>query len=102
MTKTLEHQFVEFIPEVLDGGVPYISVKYATAVHKCCCGCSREVVTPLSPTFWHMTFDGEMIVAGKRSTTDEVEASGVFVRIRDRGRRDRALVGPESRNRGWR
>lgn len=60
-TKTLEHRFVEFIPEVLDEGVLYISITYATALHRCACGCSREVVTPLSPTFWRMTFDGETI-----------------------------------------
>lgn len=61
MTKTLEHRFVEFIPEVLDEGVLYVSIAYKTALHKCACGCGREVVTPLSPTFWRMTFDGETI-----------------------------------------
>ena len=45
-------QFVEFIPEVLDDGVLYISRTYKTAVHKCCCGCGEEVVTPLMPTEW--------------------------------------------------
>lgn len=34
---------------------------FATAVHKCACGCGREVVTPLSPTDWKLTFDGESI-----------------------------------------
>lgn len=60
-TKKFEHQFVELIPEVLDEGVLYISITYATALHRCACGCGREVVTPLSPTFWRMTFDGETI-----------------------------------------
>lgn len=60
-TKTFKHRFVEFIPEVLDEGVLYVSVTYTTAIHKCACGCGREVVTPLSPTFWRMTFDGETI-----------------------------------------
>jgi len=27
----------------------------------CCCGCGREVVTPLSPTDWKPLFDGETI-----------------------------------------
>ncbi|WP_244500471.1 DUF6527 family protein [Methyloceanibacter methanicus] len=31
---------------------------YATVVHKCCCGCGHEVVTPLSPTDWRLTYDG--------------------------------------------
>ena len=34
---------------------------YATVAHKCCCGCGREVVTPLSPTDWKLTYDGESI-----------------------------------------
>jgi len=29
--------------------------------HKCCCGCGQEVVTPLSPTYWKLTFDGRSI-----------------------------------------
>jgi hypothetical protein len=60
-TTAFEHRFVEFIPEVLDEGVLYVSVTYTTVLHKCACGCGIEVVTPLSPTFWRMTFDGETI-----------------------------------------
>lgn len=55
---TLRHEFVEYIPEALKAGTVYISLEYATAVHKCCCGCRKEVVTPLSPTDWRITFDG--------------------------------------------
>lgn len=58
---SLVHEFVECIPEELKEGIIYISIKYATAAHKCCCGCGREVVTPLSPTDWKLTFDGESI-----------------------------------------
>nr|WP_277881830.1 DUF6527 family protein [Leptolyngbya sp. FACHB-541] len=57
----LEHHFVEHIPECLEPGVLYISMEYATAVHCCCCGCGKEVVTPFTPTDWKMTFDGETI-----------------------------------------
>ncbi|MEG3087434.1 DUF6527 family protein [Sphingomonas sp. PB4P5] len=28
-------------------------------VHSCCCGCGEEVVTPLTPTDWRLTYDGE-------------------------------------------
>jgi hypothetical protein len=42
-------------------GVVYVSISYATAVHRCCCGCGGEVVTPLSPTDWTLIFDGEAI-----------------------------------------
>ncbi|MET0076226.1 MAG: DUF6527 family protein [Candidatus Thiodiazotropha lotti] len=46
------YKFVEYIPDQLNDGVIYISEPYNTAVHKCCCGCGEEVVTPLNPTDW--------------------------------------------------
>lgn len=57
----LKHEFVEFIPEQLDNGIIYISIPYATASHKCPCGCGNEVVTPLTPTDWSLFFDGVSI-----------------------------------------
>jgi len=54
-------QFVELMPSQLQEGVLYISEKYATAIHKCCCGCGREVVTPLSPAKWQLRRDGEIV-----------------------------------------
>ena len=57
----LDHQFVHHIPEHLVDGVLYVSVAFATVLHRCCCGCGNEVVTPLSPSDWEMTFDGESI-----------------------------------------
>jgi len=57
----LAYEFVEFIPDELKERTLYISITYCTAVHKCCCGCGREVVTPLSPTGWQLTFDGKTI-----------------------------------------
>ena len=59
--KHLTPEFVEFIPEKIQDGRLYISMKYATAVHKCCCGCGNEVVTPFSPSDWHLLFDGEKV-----------------------------------------
>ena len=55
------HKFVEPIPERLEEGVLYISIHYATGMHLCACGCGHQVVTPLSPTDWEMTFDGETV-----------------------------------------
>jgi hypothetical protein len=55
----LEPEFVEYIPEQLDQGRLYVSMKYATVCHSCCCGCGAKVVTPLSPAFWKLSFDGE-------------------------------------------
>ena len=57
----LNHEFVEHIPEDLKDGTLYVSLTFATVVHKCCCGCRNEVVTPLSPTDWKITFDGESV-----------------------------------------
>jgi hypothetical protein len=57
----LTHEFVEYIPDVLQEQTIYISIPYATATHKCCCGCGNEVVTPFSPTDWALTFDGKTI-----------------------------------------
>ena len=57
----LMHEFVDFIPDKLEDGVLYVCIQFATVVHRCCCGCGREVVTPLSPTDWTLIFDGRSI-----------------------------------------
>lgn len=57
----ITHKFVEFIPETLEDGILYISIEYCTAVHKCMCGCGKEVVTPLSPTDWEIRFNGKTV-----------------------------------------
>ena len=57
----LKHEFVANVPTDVKQGTLYISIEYSTAVHKCCCGCGNEVVTPLSPTDWKLIFDGENI-----------------------------------------
>ncbi|MBI4825844.1 MAG: hypothetical protein HY807_05415 [Nitrospirae bacterium] len=58
---SLRHEFVEYIPNELVEGTIYVSIAFAIVSHKCCCGCGNEVVTPLSPTDWKVTFDGESI-----------------------------------------
>ncbi len=57
----LIHEFVEYIPNDLKDNTVYVSIAFATVVHKCCCGCGNEVVTPLSPTDWKLIFDGQSI-----------------------------------------
>lgn len=54
-------KFVEFIPDNLEEGVLYISERFRTCSHKCCCGCGEEVVTPLSPAEWRLTREGELV-----------------------------------------
>ncbi len=58
---TLKHEFVHHIPEVLEEGVLYVSIEFATAMHRCFCGCGAEVATPFAPTQWKVIFDGETI-----------------------------------------
>lgn len=57
----LTHEFVEYIPRELKDGVVYVSIPFATVIHKCCCGCGRQVVTPLAPAQWTLNFDGQSI-----------------------------------------
>jgi hypothetical protein len=54
-------QFVELIPDQLQDGILYISEKYCTAIHKCCCGCGQKVVSPLSPAKWQLRRHGDAI-----------------------------------------
>jgi hypothetical protein len=55
------YEFVEHIPATIKERTIYISIPFATAVHKCACGCGSEVVTPITPTDWQLTFDGQTI-----------------------------------------
>lgn len=59
--KTLDHRFVDSFPDALVPGILYVSFEYGSAAHSCCCGCGEEVVTPLTPTDWNITYDGETI-----------------------------------------
>lgn len=59
--KTVEFRFVERIPKDIPEGILFISIEFETAIHKCCCGCGKEVVTPISPTGWKLTFNGESV-----------------------------------------
>jgi hypothetical protein len=58
---TITPKFVEFIPDQLQEGILYISEKYGTVVHKCCCGCGAEVVTPLTPVDWQLKKDRKTV-----------------------------------------
>lgn len=58
---TITPVFVDFIPEELNEGVMYISESYKTIVHRCCCGCGQEVVTPLSPVDWQLKKERKLI-----------------------------------------
>ena len=53
--KSIVPEYIELLPPVLENGKLYISKKYGTAVHLCCCGCGTKIVTPLKPTDWSIT-----------------------------------------------
>jgi len=57
----MRHVFVRTIPESLERGVLYVSLDYVTTSHLCACGCGAEVVLPLHPTKWRMTYDGTSV-----------------------------------------
>lgn len=57
----LKHEFLEFIPDELEQGTIYVSIRFATASHLCVCGCGNKVVTPIRPTDWKLIFDGKTI-----------------------------------------
>lgn len=63
MSKTfnIRPEFVERIPKNQQDGVIYISEKYSTAAHNCCCGCGVKIVTPLKPGRWSLSNRGGKI-----------------------------------------
>ena len=60
-TSFLRYELVDTIPRSINDGTVYVSRKYATAVHNCCCGCKNQVVTPLGPTDWKVEISGSAI-----------------------------------------
>ena len=54
-------EFVDAVPATRQEGKLYISIKYRTAIHSCFCGCGMKVVTPIRPTGWRLTYDGDAV-----------------------------------------
>lgn len=57
----LAHRFVVSVPAELEHGVLYVSMSYDTTIHLCACGCGNQVVLPLHPTAWRLTYDGHAV-----------------------------------------
>ena len=57
----MNHEFVEYVPDVLERNTLYVSMQFATATHLCVCGCGNKVVTPIHPTGWKLEFDGDAV-----------------------------------------
>ena len=77
--KILTHKFVEFIPEVLEQDVIYISMSYSTAIHLCMCGCGNEVVTPLTKRDWSIIYNGSVSLRPSIGNWDFICQSHYFI-----------------------
>lgn len=51
-------EFVDSFPQPMSPGVLYVSMMFNSCGHLCCCGCGNEVITPLSPAQWRITYHG--------------------------------------------
>jgi hypothetical protein len=60
-TEVFHVEFVESAPGQLDEGTLYVSMRFATVIHLCACGCGTETVTPLDPTDYKLIYDGDTI-----------------------------------------
>lgn len=110
----LTPEFVEYIPECPAPGILYVSRRYATAMHLCCCGCGSEVVTPLNPAKWRLTEDGGTVslhpsvgnwslpcqshywITGNRVRWAAAMAPEVIAAVKARDRRDAAALVSEA------
>jgi len=59
--KFIKPIFVDIIPDNIEEGILYICERYTTVIHKCCCGCGEEVVTPLSTADWSVRQTGDTV-----------------------------------------
>lgn len=59
--RTVRHEFVDQVPRQMKARTLYISIEHGTCLHRCLCGCGSEVVTPLGPRQWALTYDGETV-----------------------------------------
>src|SRR5688572_12061828 len=60
-TSELKPEFVDLMPAKILPGVLYVSIRFKSIQHLYCCGCGKKVVTPLSPTGWHLEYDGKTV-----------------------------------------
>jgi Family of unknown function (DUF6527) len=60
MTRTnqLTPEFVDHVPEAMEPGKLYVSIRFNMAMHVCCCGCGGEVATRISPSAWKLFYNG--------------------------------------------
>ena len=54
-------RFVDFIRRELEEGVLYVSRRFSTASHLCCCGCKSKIVTPLREKEYEIVERGDLV-----------------------------------------
>ena len=92
----LRHEFVENAPEVLEPDTLYVSIPFATVLHSCACGCGHEVVTPLSPSGWALTYDGVSVSLSPSIGNWNFPCRSHYVIAHDKVRWIRDVVEPPS------
>ncbi|MGI0134276.1 MAG: DUF6527 family protein [Candidatus Micrarchaeaceae archaeon] len=58
---SIRPEYVDSFPKVLEEGVIYISRRFSTACHSCCCGCGTKTVTPIRPTEYSLSEKGGLV-----------------------------------------
>jgi len=53
--------WVEDMPEVIEEGMVYISIKHRLTEHLCACGCGAEVSLPLGRSEWSIEYNGDTV-----------------------------------------
>ena len=54
--------FVDYIPDIIEPGELYISMKNSFCCHLCACGCGEKVMMPLSKDKgWILLFNGKEV-----------------------------------------
>ncbi|WP_147305959.1 DUF6527 family protein [Subtercola boreus] len=78
------HRFVEYLPNVLEEGILYVSIRFRTASHLCACGCEYKVVTPLSPARWLITYNGASVTLSPSIGNWQAACRSHYLIIRDK------------------
>lgn len=69
----LEPEFAASFPQPMNPGVLYVSIPYLICGHLCCCGCGEEVITPLSPAQWSLTYNGDSVSLISRQLVTQLQ-----------------------------
>ena len=53
--------WVDDLPDYMEAGTLYVSVKHRLTEHYCACGCGAEVSLPLGTSEWKLVYDGDSV-----------------------------------------